>query len=48
MLSHYEFERQHADILDFDQWLDTEEGEAWLDSEAERYDSDASFGWPWE
>ena len=37
-----------AEAMTFDAWLDTEEGKAWLDGEAELYDGDASFGWPWE
>lgn len=32
----------------FDLWLDTPEGHAWLNAEAERYESPCDYGYYWE
>jgi hypothetical protein len=43
-------ERHHAAaVLTFDEWLDTPEGQDWLNMKAEQYDAViGDFGYSWE
>lgn len=34
--------------MDFDAWLDSPEGQAWLNSEEERYKPTDDYGYSWE
>lgn len=48
---HNDWRNHHADqdeTMDFDAWLDSPEGQAWLDSEEERYTPTADYGYRWE